>query len=116
MSQQAKKAINVLLVYYFISQGIRLGVNLIVSRLVAPDVFGIMAVVITILIGLAMFSDVGLEAYVMRSKDYKDKKSFGYSLVHTSYTGANTKRYCNCWRNFVVAVAIRANYRRIWDS
>jgi O-antigen/teichoic acid export membrane protein len=74
MSQQAKKAINVLLVYYFISQGIRLGVNLIVSRLVAPDVFGIMAVVITILIGLAMFSDVGLEAYVMRSKDYKDKK------------------------------------------
>jgi len=73
MSQQAKKATKVLLAFYFMSQGVRLASNLVVSRLVAPDVFGLMAIVVTILAGLKMFSDVGLEAYVMRSKDYRDK-------------------------------------------
>lgn len=42
------------------SQVLRLGGNLIVSRLLFPEAFGLMALVTTFLIGLELFSDVGI--------------------------------------------------------
>lgn len=54
------------------SQAIRLGSNLILTRLLEPEVFGVMAIVTIVTIGLAMFSDIGLWPYVVRHKDYED--------------------------------------------
>lgn len=49
------------------SQLIRLGSNLILTRLLFPEAFGMMALVMMILMGLAMFSDVGVSPAIMRS-------------------------------------------------
>ena len=45
---------------YAISQVIRLGANLVLTRLLFPEAFGLMALVSVVLVGLAMFSDMGV--------------------------------------------------------
>ena len=45
---------------YAITQVMRLGSNLILTRLLFPEAFGLMALVSVVLVGLAMFSDVGV--------------------------------------------------------
>lgn len=45
---------------YVISQGVRLASNLILTRLLYPEAFGLMALLNVVIIGLAMFSDVGV--------------------------------------------------------
>jgi len=50
------------------SQLIRFGSNLVLTRLLVPDMFGVMAVVSVVLIGLTMFSDLGLLQNVVQSR------------------------------------------------
>ena len=50
------------------SQVIRLASNLILTRLLFPEAFGMMAIVSVFLMGLAMFSDVGVGPAIMSSK------------------------------------------------
>lgn len=50
------------------SQALRLISNLLMTRLLMPEAFGIMAIANTFIIGLALFSDVGLGQSVVRSK------------------------------------------------
>ncbi len=50
------------------SQVIRLVTNLILTRLLFPEAFGIMALVSLVLIGLGQFSDVGIGPSIMQSK------------------------------------------------
>lgn len=50
------------------SQLIRLGSNLIMTRLLVPEMFGVMAIANIIIIGLAMFSDLGLKQNIIQSK------------------------------------------------
>lgn len=45
---------------YAITQSLRLASNLILTRLLFPEAFGVMALVTVALVGLAMFSDVGI--------------------------------------------------------
>lgn len=45
---------------YAVTQGLRLVSNLILTRLLFPEAFGVMALVTVALVGLAMFSDVGI--------------------------------------------------------
>ncbi len=45
---------------YAVTQALRLGSNLILTRLLFPEAFGLMALVSVVLVGLAMFSDVGI--------------------------------------------------------
>jgi len=45
---------------YAFSQALRLGSNLILTRLLFPEAFGLMALLNVVLVGLAMFSDVGV--------------------------------------------------------
>lgn len=49
-------------------QGIRLLSNLILTRLLFPEAFGTMAIVSVFLMGLAMFSDLGVGPSIMGSK------------------------------------------------
>lgn len=48
-------------------QGLRLAGNLILTRLLVPEAFGLMALVTVVVIGLKMFSDVGIMQSIMRS-------------------------------------------------
>jgi O-antigen/teichoic acid export membrane protein len=56
------------LVGFALSLNIRLGSNLLMTRLLAPEMFGVMAIASTVLVGLAMFSDVGLRQNIVQSK------------------------------------------------
>lgn len=51
-----------------LSNVIRLGANLILARLVFPEAFGIMALVTVLLVGLMMFSDIGITPSIQSSK------------------------------------------------
>jgi O-antigen/teichoic acid export membrane protein len=53
---------------YGLGQVIRLAGNILVSRLVLPEAFGIMALVNILIQGLAMFSDVGIEPAVVQHR------------------------------------------------
>lgn len=45
---------------YALTQALRLGSNLILTRLLFPEAFGLMALVSVVLVGLSMFSDMGI--------------------------------------------------------
>lgn len=49
-------------------QVLRLGSNLILTRLLAPEAFGLMALINVFLIGLEMLSDIGVHAAIIHNK------------------------------------------------
>lgn len=53
---------------YGLSQVIRFGSNLLMTRLLVPELFGVMAIAYMIMYGLALFSDVGLRQSIVQSK------------------------------------------------
>ena len=52
---------------FALSMSIRFGSNLLMTRLLMPDMFGVMAIASTVMVGLAMFSDVGLKLNIVQS-------------------------------------------------
>lgn len=57
---------------YGLSQVIRLVSNLILTRLLAPELFGLMSLVTTFLIGIHLFSDIGIHTNIIQSKRGED--------------------------------------------
>ncbi len=57
---------------YGVAQVIRLGGNLVLTRLLFPEAFGVMALVNVFLQGLAMFSDLGLAPSIVQSPRGED--------------------------------------------
>ena len=57
---------------YALSQVIRFGSNLLMTRLLMPEMFGVMAIAMTVMAGLALFSDIGLKQSVIQSKRGND--------------------------------------------
>jgi len=51
-----------------LGQALRLAGNLIATRLLEPEMFGVMAIIFVVMQGLTMFSDVGLWAFIVRHK------------------------------------------------
>ena len=49
------------------TNGLRLGSNLVLARLLTPEIFGLMALANVFLIGLKMFSDTGVQTSIVRS-------------------------------------------------
>lgn len=75
---------------YFLSQGIRLASNLILTRLLFPDAFGLMALVTMFVLGVVMMTDVGLTPSIMQSKRGDDPKFLNTAwsvkmLLHAFY-------------------------------
>ena len=54
---------------YGVGQALRLATNLIVTRLLTPEAFGLMAIVDTLLIGAQMVSDTGIVQTLVQRKD-----------------------------------------------
>lgn len=69
------------LIAYAASQVLRLGSNMILWRLLAPEVFGLMALVYSVLTGLAMFSDVGIGPSIIQRKEGEDER-----FINTAWT------------------------------
>ena len=53
---------------HIFSQLLRLGSNLIMTRLLVPEMFGVMVIANTIMIGLILISDMGLNQHIIQSK------------------------------------------------
>lgn len=68
------------LVAYGFSQIVRFGSNLVFTRLLSPEAFGIMAIASVIMIGFAMFSDLGLKQSIIRRE-----KTLSSNFVNTAW-------------------------------
>ncbi len=66
---------------YGISQALRLAGNLILTRLLFPEAFGIMALVQAVIVGLTMMSDVGIEQSIIQNR-----KGHTAAFVNTAWT------------------------------
>lgn len=65
----------------FASQALRLGGNLILTRLLFPEAFGLMAVVQSISAGLSMFTDLGVESSIIQHR-----RGHEQDFVNTAWT------------------------------
>ena len=66
---------------YGASQVIRLASNLILTRLLYPEAFGLMALVTVAIVGLGAFSDVGIGPAIAHSRRGDDP-----AFLHAAYT------------------------------
>ena len=66
---------------YAASQILRLGGNLVLTRLLFPEAFGLMAIVQVWMVGLQMFSDVGIVPAIIQSKRGEDP-----AFLNTAWT------------------------------
>ena len=71
------------------SQIIRLGSNLLLTRLLYPEAFGMMALITVFLMALAMFSDVGTTPAILQSKRGDDP-----DFLNTAWTIQVIRGFC----------------------
>ncbi len=72
LKQRVLRAGSWVLAGHVASQAIRLASNIIVSRMLAPEAFGLMAVVYVMIVGLTLFSDLGITQTVIQSRRGED--------------------------------------------
>jgi O-antigen/teichoic acid export membrane protein len=88
---------------YASMQVLRLAFNLILTRLLVPEIFGLMALVTVFLQGLAMFSDIGLGPSIVQSKSGDDPQ-----FLNTAWTLQIVRGFalwlCSCLIAWPVAV------------
>jgi O-antigen/teichoic acid export membrane protein len=75
---------------HILSQAIRLGSNLIMTRLLVPEYFGLMAIANVFIFGLVMLSDMGLRQSLIQSKRFDE------SFINTIWT-LQVLRGCLIW-------------------
>lgn len=66
---------------YGASQGLRLVNNLILTRLLAPELFGVMSLLYTFLMGLHLLSDIGVNVSIIQNKRGDDP-----NFLNTAWT------------------------------
>lgn len=91
---------------YATIQVLRLGSNLIMTRLLAPELFGMMAVTLSIAIVVALLSDVGIRQAVVQSKRGESPEMLG-----TAYT-MQVVRGVLMWLACVVVALVIAQLQR----
>lgn len=88
MARAARSASWILLGYGG-SQLIRLGSNLILTRLLFPEAFGMVTLISVVTIGLALFSDVGIAPAIAQSKRGDDT-----DFLNTAWTIQVVRGFC----------------------
>ena len=81
LSARLVRSIGWTAVGFVAAQMLRLATNLIFARFLYPEAFGLMALVSVFLVGLAMFSDVGLGPSIMQNKRGDDP-----AFLNTAWT------------------------------
>lgn len=74
---------------YGASQAMRLASNLILTRLLFPEAFGLMALISLVTIGLSLFSDVGIAPSIAQSKRGDDPE-----FLNTAWTIQVIRGFC----------------------
>ena len=59
---------------YGLSQSLRLGSNIILTRLLVPEVFGLMTLSYVFITGLNLFSDIGIAPSIIRHEKGEDSE------------------------------------------
>jgi O-antigen/teichoic acid export membrane protein len=72
LRHRVAKAGSWVLIGHVVQQVVRLGTNVFLARLLSPDAFGLMSVVYILMIGLALFSDIGITRSVVQSRRGND--------------------------------------------
>ena len=94
------------LIGYGSSQVLRLGGNLLLTRLLTPEAFGLMALVQTFLSGLQMFSDFGIFPNIVQSPRGEDPK-----FLNTAWTIQAIRGVILMIGAFLIAVPAAQIYR-----
>ena len=81
LKQRMRQAASWFLTGSLLAQGLRLGSSLLLTRLLMPEAFGLMAAVNTLYFGLLMFSDLGIWQSVVRSARGRDPRFLGTAWV-----------------------------------
>ena len=81
LRHRVAKAGSWVLVGHFATQSVRLCTNVVLARLLSPDAFGLMSVVYILVIGMALFSDLGINRSVVQSRRGNDP-----DLLDTAWT------------------------------
>ena len=82
-----------------LSQLVRLGSNLIITRFLEPRMFGVMAIVTVVMVGTAMFTDLGLWGFIIRHKDHDNPH-----LLNVVWT----LQVIRGWTMFIVVIVLTA--------
>lgn len=69
------------LIGFGLNQGLRLGANVVLTRLLVPEIFGLMTLVSTFIAGLNLFSDIGIVPSIVQSKRGSDPR-----FLNTAWT------------------------------
>lgn len=98
---------------YGLSQIIRLGSHLILAWLLAPEIFGLMALVKVFMQGMEMFSDVGIKPSIIHSKRGHDP-----AFLNTAWTIQIVRGFalwiCTCLLAWPVAAMFARNDEAAW--
>jgi O-antigen/teichoic acid export membrane protein len=100
------------LIGYGASQLLRLGSNLILTRLLVPELFGLMALVYVFIIGLEMLSDVGIGPSVIQNPRGNEIK-----FLNTAWTIQVIRGLCLWICSFLIAIPAADFYQEkslIW--
>lgn len=68
LAQKVMRSTAIIVVGFGATQALRLASNLILTRLLFPEAFGMMAIVTVFLVGLTLLSDTGINQAIMSSK------------------------------------------------
>ncbi len=79
--RKAIEAAAFVVVGFGLSQAIRLAGNILVTRLLVPEAFGIIAIARVFFMGLGFFSDIGLDPAIIRSK-----RAYESAFLNTAWT------------------------------
>ena len=90
---------------YGASQVIRLATNLIMTRLLFPEVFGMMALVMVFMQGLVMFSDIGVGPSIMQSKRGDDP-----NFLNTAWSIQVIRGFCLWVASCAIALPVARFY------
>lgn len=86
---------------HVISQVLRLASNLIMTRLLAPDMFGLMTIAFVFLLGLGMFSDLGITQNIVQSQRGNDP-----AFLHTTWVVKILRGVLICLLTLLVSLGL----------
>jgi len=81
LEKRAMKGTYFIVAFYGLALAIRFGSSIVLTRLFAPDLFGLMALMTTVIVGLTLFSHIGLEDSIIQNPRGDDE-----IFVNTAWT------------------------------
>jgi O-antigen/teichoic acid export membrane protein len=85
---------------------LQFGSNLILTRLLFPEAFGLMALAMVFLVGLQMFSDIGIKPSIIR-----DSKGDDPAFLNTAWTIQVIRGFLLCFAAMAMAYPISLLYK-----